>query len=96
MVTYQYVCDEDGLTEVNCPMGTAPLRIHCQVCGQPARRWFTGPMVALGNPYARRLIESTAATSDRPDVVTAIPPSGEMARQRSAPPHRMLSRLPRP
>ena len=96
MVTYQYVCDQDGLTEVNRPMGTAPRWTPCPECSQPARRSFTGPMVAYGDQHARRLIESTAATSDRPDVVTAIPPTGGTARRRSAAPHRLLSKLPRP
>ena len=96
VVTYQYMCDQDGLTEVNRPMGTAPRWTPCPVCRQPARRRFTGPMVASGDEHARRLIESTAATSDRPEVVTAIPPPGGMARHPSAPPHRLLSRLPRP
>ena len=96
MVTYQYFCDDDGPTEVNCSMGTAPNWTPCPVCNETARRVFSGPMVALGDQNARRLIESTEATSDRPEVVTAIPPTGARPRQRTTAPNPLLRRLPRP
>ena len=97
VVTYQYFCDDDGPTEVNRPMGTAPGRVPCPVCDEPARRVFSGPMLSLGDQNARRLIESTEATSDRPPVVTAIPSAGRRRpRQPMAPANPLLQKLPRP
>lgn len=97
MATYEYCCDDDGLTEVNHPMGTAPRRTPCPSCGQPARRVFTTALVGRGDRVARQLIEATEATSDRPDVVTTIPPAGaRRGRRGSAPLNPLLHKLPRP
>lgn len=96
MVTYQYRCDEHGPTDVNRPMGTAPARSPCPVCTEPARRVFATPMIARGDHNARRLIESTEATSDRPDVVTAVPPtSRRLPRHPTALANPLLRKLPR-
>lgn len=97
MATYQYCCADDGLTEVNHPMGSAPERTPCPSCGKAARRVFTTPMLRRGDQQARRLIESTKATSDRPEMVTAIPPAvARRSSHRSAPPNPLLQKLPRP
>ena len=97
VVTYQYFCDDDGPTEVSRPMGTAPGCVACPVCDEPARRVFSGPMVSRGDQNARRLIESTEATSDRPQVVTEIPSAGRRRPgQPMAPPNPLLQKLPRP
>ena len=97
VAAYQYCCPVDGLTEVNLPMGRAPGRTPCPSCGEAARRVFTTPMVRRGDQQARRLIDSTKATSDRPEVVTAIPPAvARRSSHRSAPPNPLLQKLPRP
>ena len=96
MVTYEYTCDDHGLTEVNLPMGTAPATGSCRVCDQPARRVFARPMISTANQTAMRIIDSTKATSDRPDVVSSIPPTRRRRSQPTAPPNPLLRKLPRP
>jgi len=96
MVTYQYNCDDDGPTDVRLPMGTATETIACPVCTQPARRVFTSPMLSAVDQNRMKLIDSTKATSDRPDVVTSIPSDGRRKKQPMAPPNPMLQKLPRP
>lgn len=97
MPTYQYRCDNDGLTEVNHAMGTAPAQTPCPSCRQPARRVFTTPLLSRGNQVARRLIEASEATSDHPDVVTAIPSANPRPGRRGlAPSNPLLHKLPRP
>ena len=97
LVSYQYRCDEHGPTDVDLPMGTAPAHSPCHVCASPARRAFASPMITSGDQNARRLIEATRATSDRPDVVTTIPAaSGRRRKSPTAPPNPLLRTLPRP
>lgn len=96
MVIYQYACGDDGPTEVNLPMGLATETVPCPVCDRPARRVFAPPMVSAADPQLIRLIDSTKATSDQPEVVTSLPPAGRRKQQRMAPPNPMLQKLPRP
>ncbi len=96
MVTYQYNCDDDGPTDVSLPMGTATDTIVCPACSQPARRVFTSPLFSAVDQKRMKLIDSTKATSDRPEVVTSIPSDGRRKKQRMAPPNPMLQKLPRP
>ncbi len=96
MVTYEYTCDDHGPTEVNLPMGTAPATGSCRVCDQPARRVFAPPMISNANQNAMRIIDSTKATSDRPEVVTSIPPKRRRRNQPTAPLNPLLKKLPRP
>ena len=96
MVIYQYICDDDGLTEVSLPMGTALESVACPACGQPARRYFSRPMVSTVDQTAMRIIDSTKATSDRPEVVTSVPSMGRRRSQAMAPPNPLLQKLPRP
>lgn len=96
MVTYQFTCDEDGPTEVSLPMGTAPGSLPCPRCGGSARRVFSSPMVSHGSQRAMRIIDSTKATSDRPQVVTSIPAGGGRRKQPMAPANPALQKLPRP
>ncbi len=96
MVTYQFTCEQDGPTEVGLPMGTAPDSIPCPRCGGGARRVFSAPMVSHVSQSAMRLIDSTKATSDRPQVVTSIPSGGGRRKRPPAPSNPALQKLPRP
>ncbi len=96
VVIYQYCCDQDGPCEVSLPMGTAPKVVPCPRCEGNARRVFSSPMVSQVDQRAMRLIDSTKATSDRPHVVTSIPPGAGRSRQPMAPANPALRRLPRP
>ncbi|GDX31211.1 hypothetical protein LBMAG15_01450 [Actinomycetes bacterium] len=96
MVTYQYNCVIDGPTDVNRPMGEATESIECPVCEQPAQRVFSMPLVSAVDQKRMKLIDSTKATSDRPEVVTSIPNDGRRKTQPMAPNNPLLQKLPRP
>ena len=98
MATYEFACAEHGRTEVDLPMGTAPANIECPECGNPAKRVYSQPMVSSVDAKRMNLIDSTKATSDRPEVVTSIPDGGRLnpSKTRMAPPDPRLKKLPRP
>jgi hypothetical protein len=96
MVTYQYNCVIDGPTDVNRPMGAATETIECPVCKQQAQRVFSMPQVSAVDQKRMKLIDSTKATSDRPEVVTSIPNDGRRKKQPMAPNNPLLQKLPRP
>jgi hypothetical protein len=76
-------------------MGAATTAVSCPVCGAAAARVFTAPLVSLGSPVRRALIERTERTREQPDVVSA-PPTGPGARRADVTRNPALSRLPRP
>ncbi|WP_432572966.1 zinc ribbon domain-containing protein [Kineococcus sp. SYSU DK005] len=94
MAQYQYRCPQDGLLEVDRPMGTAPAEMTCPDCAGPAKRSFTGPMVSFASRARVRAIEGTESSRDEPRVVAA-PPAPARPR-RTAPADPALRRLPRP
>ena len=96
MVTYQYACEVDGLTDVRSPMGTATDTITCPSCSQPAKRVYSMPLVSAVDQKRMKLIDSTKATSDRPEIVTSIPNDGRRRTQPMAPNNPLLQKLPRP
>lgn len=96
MATYQYRCREHGTVDAQFPMGAAAAAVACPACGGPSARVFSSPMLHAGDARARRLIEATTSTSDRPEVVTSIPSAGRRRTQPMAPPNPMLQKLPRP
>lgn len=96
MVTYQYLCPTDSSIEVSLPMGTAPTSVDCPECGEPARRVFSSPIVSAVDQTRMRLIDSTKATAERPEIVTSIPSDGRRRKQPMAPPDPRLQKLPRP
>ena len=96
MATYQYRCDEHGLVETTCPIGTAPPELNCTACGQPAKRTYSSPRLALADRRTVALLDRTESTREAPDVVTALPPRAPgraTPRVRASPAQR---RLPRP
>ncbi|CAB4835118.1 MAG: zinc ribbon domain-containing protein [Actinobacteria bacterium] len=96
MVTYQYNCELDGPTEIDRPMGEATQTTECPVCHQQAQRVFSMPLVSAVDQKRMKLIDSTKATSDRPEVVTSIPNDGRRKTQPMAPNNPLLQKLPRP
>lgn len=96
MAIYEYRCTEHGITEAPFPMGSAPPSVPCDECGDDAPRSYSSPMVSAVDQRRMGLIDSTKATSDRPDVVTSIPSDGRRRKQRMAPPDPRLQKLPRP
>ena len=98
MANYTYRCDEHGASVSAFPVGTAPQHIDCAECDQPAKRVYTSPMMSAADPARMRLIDSTHASADRPEVVTSIPRGGRINSKPTpmAPPDPRLRKLPRP
>jgi hypothetical protein len=95
LAIYLYRCAEDGVFEVDVPMGSAAHSAPCPACRQGSRRTYSAPMLGRASGPAARAIERAERTRDAPDVVTAPPPRTR-SRQATAPRNPMLKRLPRP
>jgi putative FmdB family regulatory protein len=94
MVIYQYRCTHCGDVEVRRPMGGATTRTDCPNCGDTdARRVFTSPRTRLMNPTLVQALDHAGATSERPEVVTKLPP--KRSRPSPRPRHPLHARLPR-
>jgi len=98
MAKYSYYCGDDGTAEVTLPIGTAPATICCPQCRQPAKRMYHPPLISEVDRSRMNLIDTAAASADRPEVVTSVPPGGRVNRMRTpmAPPDPRLQKLPRP
>lgn len=101
MTLYEYRCDEHGLTSVSLPMGTAPRSVACEVCGAPAERVYSAPMLMTSKsprlaPAIASAIDRCERSRDEPEVVTSLPPRDPRRRTRMAPANPALRRLPRP
>ncbi|GAA4407627.1 zinc ribbon domain-containing protein [Fodinibacter luteus] len=96
MATYEFNCAEHGVLTVSVPMAEVTSTIPCPSCGEPARRRYTAPGLALGDAAARRLIEATTATAHEPAVVRS--PTGAPVRRSGARPlaDPRTARLPAP
>ena len=62
MATYGYRCDLDGPVDIGWPIGTAPATVSCPLCGGPATRIFTAPMLGLANRKVMAVIDHTEAS----------------------------------
>ncbi len=95
MALYEYRCVRHGDIEVLEPMGKAPESITCEICGRPARRVFTAPMIPHSDQAVVHAIEGAERSACEPDVVTSVPSAGQKrpARLTTDPRHR---RLPKP
>lgn len=98
MPTYVYRCDAGrgcGEFERRYPIAEVPAVLNCPECADSARRVITAPALGVGDSPAMRLHDATAATADRPAVVSAVPGSARAARRpvTTDPRHR---KLPRP
>jgi len=98
MANYTYRCDEHGARVSAFPVGTAPPLVDCAECDQLAKRVYTSPMMSAADPARMKLIDSTHASADRPEVVTSIPRGGRINSKPTpmAPPDPRLRKLPRP
>lgn len=98
MATYEYSCADHGMTEVDLPMGTAPQSVECPECKEPAKRVYSSPMVSSVDQGRMKLIDSTKASADTPEVVSSVPRGGRINSKPTpmAPPDPRLQKLPRP
>ncbi len=96
MAKYEYRCEQDGLLEVNRPIGTATPNWPCPACGAQMSRVFTAPMLSRASHTAMAAIDRSESTADTPDVVSQIPAKGARRRTPTAPANPALMRLPRP
>jgi hypothetical protein len=93
---YEFRCPQDGPHEVALPLGQAPARRPCPVCGGEAVRVFSPPHLALAPRHLLAAIDRAERSRTEPAVVTA--PAGR-PRRRTAPPtpqNPAWQRLPRP
>lgn len=95
MALYQYRCVRHGNIEVLMSMGTAPESITCKVCGQPAKRVFTAPMIPHPDQAVIHAIENSELSAHEPEIVTSVPRAGQKKPTRftTDPRHQ---RLPKP
>lgn len=97
MAIYEYRCDEHGLFDLMCPLGTAPETTPCKACGAVAVRVISAPMV-LGSRRSSwsALIDRAAKTRYEPDVVTSLPPAPPTPRWGQGRITPAMRNLPRP
>ena len=96
MTTYEFRCRDDGLFDVEAPMGSAGSVASCPACGGDGARVFSAPMLALADRRLVAAIDRADKSRDEPEVVTSLPPSGRRRTQRTVSPEPALKRLPRP
>ena len=95
MACYSYRCSEDGeVFDLSAPIGTALAQKPCPVCGAPASRLISAPMLSLAPTAYVRELDRAVQTADHPDVVTSLPPRRRRPRPDTGNP--ALQRLPRP
>jgi putative FmdB family regulatory protein len=94
---YDFLCDPHGVFEARLPIGDAPAAHACPVCGAPARRIVSAPMV-IGSRRGgwSAAIERAERSRHEPEVVSSVPSAGARPRIRTAPMTPQLARLPRP
>ena len=98
MANYTYRCAEHGPADHTYPVGTAPRHAQCPNCGAPAKRVYSSPMLSAVDGKRMSLIDSTKASADSPEVVSAVPRGGRINSRPTpmAPPDPRLKKLPRP
>jgi putative FmdB family regulatory protein len=97
MPTYEYRCDQHGVSEIIRPLGMAPGSVTCLVCGSEARRVFSVAMVKSGSrPALFAAIDHAEKSRHEPDVVTSVPSNGAGRRMPVLPLSPAHRRLPRP
>lgn len=92
MVRYEYRCPACGPWTVALPMGAADAHRTCPVCGDPAPRRWSAPLLNRMAPAVARERLREEASRDVPEVVTSVPP----AARRRPPSDPRRARLPRP
>ncbi|MDO5663015.1 MAG: zinc ribbon domain-containing protein [Brachybacterium sp.] len=96
MPIYEFRCPDGHVDEVHLPMTDETRRRHCPRCGEVAVRLIGAPGVRRSDPARERLVESTAASAERPTVVDAVPGRGRHARQARVSRDPRHAKLPRP
>ncbi|GAC48535.1 putative regulatory protein [Gordonia aichiensis NBRC 108223] len=95
MPTYVFRCSQacDDVEQVHS-MTAVPDDITCPRCAQRARRIVTAARLGVGDSDAMRVHDATAATADRPAVVSSVP--GSARRSTPVTTNPLHRRLPRP
>lgn len=96
MAVYEYRCERDGPFDISRPLGTAPPVFACEVCGTPARRVFSAPMLRSPHREVMAALDRSRKSAHEPDVVTSIPAAGRRKPPPVATMTPQLARLPRP
>ncbi|MCL2594494.1 MAG: zinc ribbon domain-containing protein [Promicromonosporaceae bacterium] len=77
-------------------MASVPDATACVTCGGSARRLFTAPFLGRGSSAAMKTIDATKASSETPQVVTALPSQGSRRRTQPVTRNPLHQGLPRP
>jgi putative FmdB family regulatory protein len=97
MPTYEYRCDQHGVSEITRPLGAAPKSITCLACGSEAKRVFSVATVRSGSRSALLgAMDHAEKSRHEPEVVTSLPSTGARKRTPVLPLTPALRRLPRP
>jgi putative FmdB family regulatory protein len=97
MAFYEYRCEQDGVFEIMRPIGTAPPRVPCAVCGSPAARVISMPRILTGRRTAwMAAMDHSHKSRYEPEVVSSLPSAGAPGRSRTLQMTPALQRLPRP
>lgn len=97
MAIYEYQCVEDGVFEINRPIGTAPAAVVCALCGHEAARIVSAPrLVTRGRSAWRAAMDRAEKSRYEPQVVSSVPSAGARSRTRVLPLTPTLRGLPRP
>ena len=94
MPTYEFRCDEHGLTAELHAMSAVPATSTCPACAQPTRRVISAPTLGRANSPVMRALDATKQTAESPGVVPSLPPGPRAPRPVSADPRH--AKLPRP
>jgi len=94
MTMYLFNCRSCGPFDAAFPIGTAPTQVECPQCSTAGVRVITPPRIGRSADGYSRAIERSAASADRPQVVTSLP--GRSGRSSSITRNPLHATLPRP
>lgn len=94
MTMYVFRCRSCGPFDAAFPIGSAPAKVGCPQCSSEGDRVFSAPRIGRSANGYSRAIERSAASADRPEVVTSLP--GAARRPTPITRNPLHAKLPRP
>ncbi len=73
MPTYEFECDDCGISDQFYSMQDVPDQADCLVCGAASLRRMTSPYLSRAGGSAYGLIDRAATSAHNPTVVTSLP-----------------------
>ena len=94
MPLYSYKCPAHGVFDALSSIAERADALPCAACRQPSPRVISSPHLNLGDASARRLLDATNETAERPQVVSRLPRAGRRSPRVATDPR--TRKLPRP